>query len=234
MDITKLLWMLQHKALFFARSDTLGDPYEGHYTRSFSTARDAFIKYMTQEFPELKPHDENFEKVQGENFERMLSAVKSSKQEYFVNCWHLNEFESAAMWKLYTSTEDAVCVKSVYSQLLNALPDNTRMGMVKYIDYERDLIDFGNSFNYLMHKRESFAHEREARAVLWRVEEKTKSLPFVEGGIKLAVDLTVIVKEVYVSPRARPPLLEVVTQLLKDFGLDVAVKQSEVNAPPAY
>jgi hypothetical protein len=41
MDLAKFLWCLQHEALFFARLDRLGDPFEGYYTRIHAEGEDA-------------------------------------------------------------------------------------------------------------------------------------------------------------------------------------------------
>ena len=40
MDLAKFIWILQKKALFFARADQLGDPYEGHYTEPYVESLD--------------------------------------------------------------------------------------------------------------------------------------------------------------------------------------------------
>ena len=53
----------------------------------------------------------------------------------FACTWHMSEHESAAMWKLYARTEEAVCIRSTYARLQKALPDDVYLGRVQYIDY---------------------------------------------------------------------------------------------------
>jgi len=72
MDLSKLLSLLDTRALFFCRVDRLGDPFEATTPRASPVTR----------LPE-------FDRYRREN------AV--------VNCWHVNEHESAAMWRLYLS-----------------------------------------------------------------------------------------------------------------------------------
>jgi hypothetical protein len=48
------------------------------------------------------------------------------------------------------------------------------------------------------------------------------------------VDLKALINDVYVGPSAAAPLLEVVQKLLDQAGFAVEVKQSGLNAPPAY
>jgi hypothetical protein len=43
MSISKFLWMLQNNALYFARSDHLGDPFEGHYPRANLSLEEVFV-----------------------------------------------------------------------------------------------------------------------------------------------------------------------------------------------
>ena len=47
MDLTKFVWMLQMKALYFCRADRLGDPYEGYYTAPMAAGTEAFVRFVT-------------------------------------------------------------------------------------------------------------------------------------------------------------------------------------------
>jgi hypothetical protein len=143
MDLAKFLWMLEHGALYFCRADLLGDPYEGYYTE-----------------PEVKLD----EKAAFAHLRKQIVAITRSM---YVNCWHMNDSESAAMWKLYTSHHQSVCVRSTYELLSQVLPGECMLGCIKYIDYSMDLIDRSIVLNYITHKRKSFEHEKEVRAVFW-------------------------------------------------------------------
>ena len=48
----------------------------------------------------------------------------------------MNENESAAMWKLYSSSSEAVCIRSTYRRLRLCLPQCVLVGEVNYINYE--------------------------------------------------------------------------------------------------
>jgi hypothetical protein len=39
MSLAKFLWMLQKNALYFSRSDLMGDPFEGHYSKDYCRER---------------------------------------------------------------------------------------------------------------------------------------------------------------------------------------------------
>lgn len=236
MDVTKFLWILQNNALYFARCDMLGDPFEGHYTRPYGETLETMCAARGVG---TKPENlvlTDAEKRKLYSYAQTRSIVKQLKLQYYVNCWHLNEVESGAMWKLYTSMNDAVCIRSSYDVLAKWLPSDAFFGVVKYVDYEQDTFGSGNVLEFIMHKRLSFEHEREARSVIWCMASESQHREFINDrhGMSVAIDTKELIKEIYLSPSANAPLLEVVTKLVKDFGLNIEVKQSEVNSPPAY
>lgn len=83
LDFTKFLSMLIESSLFFSRSDLLGDPWEGSY-------------------PRRNVSDSDFVGRAGNSKlrSRMRKTVHSKRVLNYINCWHMNECESAGMWKL--------------------------------------------------------------------------------------------------------------------------------------
>jgi hypothetical protein len=109
------------------------------------------------------------------------------------------------------------------------------MGQVRYINFDRDLIGMGNRLNYIVHKRMSYEHEKEVRAVIWSPKQEPQTRFTVVGdGFVVPVELHELIQEVYVSPSSLPPIKDVVESLVTDYGLTVRVLQSEVNAPPSF
>jgi len=229
MDLAKFLWCLQHEALFFARLDQLGDPFEGYYTRIHAEGEDAFVNAIIAAAPDQPPEPLR------EAYRRLLTLHASFRTQYFVSSWYMNEQDSAAMWRLYTSLHESICITTSYANLYDALPEKTHMGIIRYIDYNRVAFSMFNSFNFVMHKRESYSHEREVRAVLWAQEGGVKGT-FAEkdNGLIVPVDLGKVIESVYVSPSAKPMVREVVEGLVHKYELKARVLQSEVNASPAY
>lgn len=243
MDLTKLLWMLQNKALYFPSAPTMNDPYEGHYTQALTPSKkseEAFIQMMCgrPNSPFSVDREDHRESLRARFRIHLKEDLPGIAERFYVSCWHMNEEESAAMWKLYTSHGDSICVRSTYRQLSQELPDDCYWGCVNYIDYKADVFDVYEFLNFVVHKRKSFEHEREARAVINNTPVLTAEPPYpsVNGGkgIVVPMELACVLNEVYVSPDAKAPFREIVQQLIKTYGLDVPVKPSEVNAPPAY
>lgn len=142
MTLTKFLWMLQKSALYFSRSDLLGDPFEGHYTQANLLEEDEFVR-LQMSSPEFAKFGEQRHR---DNFKIILCGSSSTKSELFVSCWHMNDEESLAMWKLYAAQHDSICIQSTCSKIAQLLPDDTFLGTVSYIDYNTQRIPLGNAW----------------------------------------------------------------------------------------
>lgn len=233
MDLSKFIWLLQRRALYFCRCDMLGDPYEGYITKNYTVNLDQHIAAALQD-PKVAAIP-NVEQVIRSNFGMFAKFAKSMRTQLFVNCWHMNEFESPAMWKLYASHHDSICIQSTYERLAEQLPETCFLGMVKYIDYNTSEIAFGNMLNFIVHKRVAFSHEHELRAVIW--ESGDPNLHFIKSGDQgrlIPVNVEKLVERIFISPDAQPILQEIVTNLAITYGVPAAVIRSEAYAGPDY
>ncbi|MEP0008753.1 MAG: DUF2971 domain-containing protein, partial [Balneola sp.] len=122
MDFTKYVSMLSTSSLYFSRADQFDDPYEGATSHANLNLRDEVYSDM----PNKKILND---------LSRFAEWVR---QWTYVNCWHMNNYESAAMWKLYSKTDEAITIQSTYNKLSDLLPYSTYVGTVKYIDYGKD------------------------------------------------------------------------------------------------
>lgn len=101
MDFTKYVSMLEHQGLFLCRSDLIGDPFEGSIPKKSKEAFETVVKESLQNAPNARPDAT----IQGiSNFRKAL------RQDIYLNCWHANECESAAMWNLYSRTGNAIAI----------------------------------------------------------------------------------------------------------------------------
>src|SRR5262245_45804356 len=85
MDFTKFVSTLETSALYFARADKLGDPWEGYLN-------DLAIKT----YREMFAHRHRSKKKLEERVERHKSHRSWMTRNTAVNCWHMNNYESAA------------------------------------------------------------------------------------------------------------------------------------------
>ena len=230
MSLAKFIWTLQKRALYFARSDLMGDPFEGHYSKITAMSEDAFVRAQMSD-PVFSKFGED---VHRRNFQQILSTVPKEKLLLFVNCWHMNEYESLAMWKLYAAQHDSICIQSTYSKFERLLPHDCFLGTVRYIDYNKEYIDMTNGLQFIVHKRRSFEHERELRSVLWSPAVTTPFKSDDGRGLIVPIDVNDLIDGIYINPNAKPILEDVVNGLKHNYALAAPVHKSDVNEAPNY
>jgi hypothetical protein len=159
-----------------------------------------------------------------------------------INCWHLNNHESAAMWRLYLKSNEGIAIQTTYQKLrdsFSAAQEDIYLGQVSYIDYETDWIAPGNILNPFVHKRKSFEYEKEVRAVImkWPTDDQT-GLDFsrntIEHGLLMPVDMDMLVERVYVSPDSPSWFTSLVSSVVQKYGFNYEVTQSHLNQQPLY
>jgi hypothetical protein len=221
-DFSKLIWTLQRRALFFARADSLGDSFEGSYPRCYAEQLEAL---RTAE-----------------------GSARKARRWYCVNCWHMAEYESAAMWRLYSHGSNGVAIQSTYRRLVDTFAQSDRdvyVGHVRYIDYDRDRFPDDDPHNPMMHKRRAFEHEREIRGVVrespressrGRDETGAADTPDREHdrpGIMVSADTNRLIERIYVNPASPRWQVEMIRGTVEKFGIDPEmVCQSELAEPP--
>jgi hypothetical protein len=110
------------------------------------------------------------------------------------------------------------------------------IGEVNYINYETQGFDVSNGMNFIMHKRQSFSHERELRALVWEMAGDSQSYKdrIQPGGLAIEIDLPSLIERVYVSPTAAPWFSNLVGEMTKRCGFSFPVGQSVLAATPLY
>lgn len=225
MDFTKFISMLENKSLFLVRADRFEDPFEGSFPRS---NRDQRIKYYNVPGGEEKDFLINFGAV-----------AKLIKNSTMINCWHINDFESAAMWKLYLKSNEGIAIQSTFQRLCDCFnhfdnPD-VHIGVVNYINYDSDQIPEGNSFYPFLYKRKSFEHEHELR-VIWTTFDGLNPSEARQVGIgaHFYVNLEILIEKIYIAPTAPAWFKELVTKMMSKYFLNKEVIQSSLDKEPFY
>lgn len=239
MDFTKFVSLLDSSSLFFTRADKLGDPFEGSYTKENLRLRKIAFKHAPKDMPEevkkaivkaLKPRRVLF---------RLITKLT------FINSWHENEYESAAMWRLYLKSNEGIAIQSTFSRLKDCFNNGTpdiHIGEVRYIDYEREAISEQNLFYPFLRKRKSFEYEQELRAVVqqWFLLSGTisgklstaKGTP--EHGMSIPVNLDRLIDTIYIAPTSPEWLFELVKSAAAKYDLNKNILKSTLDAKPLY
>lgn len=245
MDFSKLLAILMDRTLWFARADTLGDPFEG--ARGLEVNRDIWERMYLDHFKEairtaptklgstLRMSEESIEK----EARRLLSELsKGSERELkftYVSCWHENEGESEALWRLYCPVGSAgLAIQTTKGALQESLSDplDITIGRVKYLDFNRE---FSGVNDAIFRKRKSLMHECEVRAVFtapaFGADPAIHPQP---RGIAKPVVVSKLIKQVVVSPFAPGWFAGVLHQCMRRFDAEVDVMPSDVLQKPFY
>jgi len=98
-------------------------------------------------------------------------------------------------------SDEGIAIQSTYKSLKDCIQDNENIyiGKIRYIDYATEGIYAGNLYEPLLHKRKSFEHENEIRAVVIKDIHSEESEQ-IKGGISVSVDLKEMIRSIYVAP----------------------------------
>jgi hypothetical protein len=232
MDFTKLISLLDTGCLFFARADSVDDPFEGSYPRKNVELRKSVPK-----------------ELDGESKDQYLKDINNNNNHYkqwpkytAISCWHMNEFESAAMWSLYLKSDEGIAIQSSYKKLKKSIIDDEKvyLGVVKYIDYNSHFIEKNNNtlIPFVL-KRKSFEHERELRAVMVKKPISSGIIDFnketIKGGVPIKVNIEELIDKIYIAPNAPKWFYSLVKKIINEmYKFDIEVLPSDINNTPMF
>jgi hypothetical protein len=213
MDFAKFMSMVHTSALFFSQVKRLEDTYEG----------------STQWLGDVKT---------GTDMERELIAFynnpKGLRAYSAVSCWHMNEYESAAMWKLYLTNNQGIAVQTTVEKLRESITikwDKAILIRGAVIYGKIPLPPPGKGIGgeiALFWKRESFAHEKEYRVALFGTNQLSQMN--LAGGLTVDANLDTLIERIYVAPSAPQWIKPLIESILKrKYNLDKPVIQSDLD-----
>lgn len=228
LDFTKFVSLLDRESLYFARADRLNDSFEGSYPEFNVKHRPQVYKNIPLNV--LSGFSGIFEKV---------------RKFTFLNCWHKNEYESAAMWNLYLKSNEGISVQSTFKKLKDSLKqyhkESVFIGEVKYIDYQSQWMPEGNLLYAFVHKRKSFRHEKEIRVLIQRlpISKKKKRInlnkkPILDG-FYVPINLKILIEKIYISPSAPKWIFNLAKRVCRKYNFDIKkLKQSNLFDNPVF
>lgn len=231
-NFTQIISIFENNSIWFSRLDQFQDPYEGTLPEK---VEEAFQEHYT-------PSDE-------ENPLREIHAILlgmgSFKYLTYANCWHINDHESAAMWELYRSVGKETAIRTTVSRLEDAVQDNDQnitFGEVRYVDYDEiEVFPILKGYAPAFHKRSSFCHENEYRAVFIDTSQAVTgdlldavtSLPTeADPGKAISVDVSELIESIWVSPTAPGWIEDLLNQIINTYQLDIPIRPSNIDREP--
>lgn len=226
MSMDKYQSLLETSSLYFCRSDLFEDPFEGSY--SFINNEDKFDELYSP--PGAPPGCSRLAR------ERMRQMIKYIRFVSYINCWHMSEYESAAMWKLYG---ESVCIRTSLEKLkseVHSFNEKIEISVVSYFDYRNDFIPEFNTITPFVCKRKSFEYEKELRAI-WQHPEghNMPQDPSNQKGYLVKIDPSNLIQKIYVHPNCSDDFRDEVTQLTNAHGLSASlVVRSDMETAPFW
>lgn len=251
MSLDKLINLLSTQTLYFTPLLYYqeSDPFEGYIPKvGLQALAGVFAKEIHDIEKTLHTLNEMYEKsksIRGRNpnveqgLEKLkenidlsdasqLDLMRKVSKSILVNCWHSNENESEAMWKLYSDNGKGIAITTNSESLKKSIEPlridkKIFMGKVKYLNFydsnlePKDCLVDGHLA--ALTKRESYKHEEEVR--LFTVSdidydniEKIAPKPLI-----LPARMQDLIKEVYISPFAKEPFISSTIKICRIYGI---------------
>ena len=208
LDLSKFLDLLLSQKLFMSRSDKFEDQYEG-----------TFSEPTFEEIKKLAINNPDF-----------LDYYKTHREKVAISSWHINEYESFAMWQIFTQNSEGLAIQSTIGRLQKALEPEKNLkqyiGQVNYIDYKKEYIPFDDLFFPFLFKRKSFQYEREVRIISDTSDTKIN----INDGIKINVNISQLIDKIYIHPKSENWYKNLVIELVSTLGFDIEIEKSDLES----
>jgi len=227
MDFSKYVGLLTTRELHFTRADKLEDPYDC-----------SAMQFLINAYKQLPPAP-----PEGKEWTRKVNTF--GRLFVYLNCWHMNDGQSAALWELYSENKyETIAIQTTFgkfeSEIKNKWPrDGIFITKVKYDPENVGEQDENSNYRILsalglediIYKRPSFEHEKELRAFIYLSFDKSREIPLKNEShfeklmkerkpyIRIPITPSDLIEMVYVSPLAKDSFVELVKNVsgeLKD------------------
>jgi hypothetical protein len=238
MDVAKFASLLTTASLFFACPSQFNDPYEGSLPRSEAQALSEMVQRTADDILSLRPHFTaksadsltKFDEIMQTLRQKVGEATITAAQRFGVCCWHMNEYESDAMWRIYAASGQGVAIESTVSRLRNSLGnrEDIQIDAIRYLDFDTSPLEKGHGHYFLFQKRKSFEHERELRATVRLTNDGVGTL--------IACDLEMLVTQIHISPLVGIHVKDAIEAMCQGTARTLCkpVIQSRLLTPPDY
>lgn len=218
LDAAKLFDFFENSTLFFCRADHFSDKFEGAFTPSLRAQISA-------------AHARGEIDYDYEQFKRRM------RESVFINCWHRNQDDSAAMWALYGKSECAVALTTTVGQLADTVAaiaeHKITIARVDYVKHWSDpKLDVSPDYTRIFaYKTKAYEYEKEVRVII----DRTRDAPppdLGQPGIVVPIDAGRLLRSIVIAPDAPPWFESLVRQSARRYGIRVPVRRSRLATDP--
>lgn len=208
--------------MYFASPNQFKDPFEGAVAVQTDVAA-ADPRYAEMEHTE--------------------KAFFELKRLTKLNCWHRAEYESDAMWKLYSGESKGVALCSSPARMRKALspfrlkPEYAEEELwgspVRYVDLTQVRMKAGMLDRFFV-KHRAFEWEREFRLAISVRTAEEFGVAVPAKGIEVSVNLDALIDHIIVGPEIPARERSRVEAIAKDAGFGDRVRYSSLLGKPRY
>ena len=214
---------LETRTMYFAAASQFDDEFEGAVAVQVDEG----------------PNDPRYSEM-----ERTEMAFFELKRLTKISCWHVAEYESDAMWKLYAGQNKGVAVCTTPERIRGAFkpfrlrPDcgveDMWAGPVTYMDLTKVRMTNIGMLQRFFYKHRAFESEREFRLVisLRMAEEFGVKVP--EHGISVEVDLDRLVNRIVLGSTTSTEQRKQIVRGVEHAGLGGRLERSTLLGRPRY
>jgi hypothetical protein len=218
LDAAKLFDFFENSTLFFCRADHFSDKFEGAFTPSLRAQISA-------------AHARGEIDYDYEQFKRRM------RESVFINCWHRNQDDSAAMWALYGKSECAVALTATAGQLADIVAGiaehKISIARVEYVKHWSDpKLDVSPDYTRIFaYKTKAYEYEKEVRVIIDRTRDAAGP-DLRRPGIAVPIDADRLLRSIVISPDAPPWFENLVRQSAQRYGIRAPVRRSKLATDP--
>jgi hypothetical protein len=214
LKVERLTDLISTESLYFRRLSLMGDKWEGLLTAKTSAV-------LLRHFYGIY-HDASIANAQIEDYEK-------HREEFYVNCWHMNNAESYLMWKVYA--DRGCAIETTFERIriaFDGFMGEIEGSVIDYIDYKREKMPVGNIYQSVVRKDLPYKDEREFRLLFWQHSLANQKIEVGLEGIKIGVNLNKLIARIWLNPQYEESTREIV-RLVEAKGLDCEICNSAIN-----
>ncbi|SJN51604.1 hypothetical protein FM120_31505 [Sphingobacterium faecium PCAi_F2.5] len=211
MDLFKFLDLISTKKLFMLKNTEFIDKRDGKDNNTIDS-------YKENSNPQLHRFLEK-------NYESNIDLNDRVRGITFVNCWHINEYESSVMWDSYSNSNGGIAIRTTIGRIKKSITDEREVFISK-VNYSNLPPRIGNIFFPIIQKSVIYRDERELRLF-------HSDLPNLHNGVKekfIKIDVNVdeLIDEVYFHPLTPEWVVQSLNNIILNINSNLAPKKSEI------
>lgn len=160
-----------------------------------------------------------------ENYELIKKVNDQVRGLTFVNCWHINDYESSVMWDSYSNSNGGVAIKTTIGKIKKSIIDE-RDVYISPVQYSNLPPAVGSAFYPLIQKSEIYRDERELR--LLHSDLSKINIGVNEKFIKIDVNVDELIDEVYFHPLTPEWVVESLKAIISKLNPNLIPEKSYI------